>query len=185
MKARKIKSPATSVAKEKSKKRQSSPAKSTKCSTDSKLEAMDMKWLDRFNRLEAMLLSKTLSQPEPSFKPVKLSPVRPPPAGISENIEPFFTPSQVTTKTSSSQKQVDRPLPTDQHSTMPVLKPVADSSGALSSHQQSEPKMDTDSASDSVSLPDMSDKCEESELSDLDPDNSLSDVDQPQSEKQT
>ena len=57
------KSPAASVVKEKSEKKkcQSSPAKSTKGSTDSKLEAMDMKWLDRFNRLEAMLLSKTLS----------------------------------------------------------------------------------------------------------------------------
>ena len=107
VKARKTKSPAASVAKEKSekKKRQSSPAKPTKGSTDSKLEAMDMKWLDRFNRLEAMLLSKTLSQPEQSFKPVKLSPVRPPPAGVSGNVEPFFAPSQVTTKMSSSQNR--------------------------------------------------------------------------------
>ena len=45
--------------------------------------------------------------------------------------------------------------------------------------------MDTDSASDSVFVPDMSDKCEEGELSDLDPDNSFSDVDQAQSEEQT
>ena len=68
---------------------------------------------------------------------------------------------------------------------MLVLKPVAGSSGVLSSQQQSEPEMDPDSASDSGSLPDMLDKCEEGELSDLDPDNSLSDVDQAQSEEQT
>ena len=188
VKAKKIKSASVSVTKEKpdkNKKRQSSPAKPTKGSTDSKLEAMDMKWLDRFNRLEAMLLSKSLSQPEPSFQPVKLSPVKPSPAGIAENTAPFFAPPQVNTKASSSQEQGDKSLPSNHPHDMPVLKPVAGSSGLLASHQHSEPEMDTDSASDSDSLPDMSDKCEEGELSGLDPDNSLSDVDQPPSEEQT
>ena len=150
-----------------------------------KLEAMDMKWLDRFNRLEAMLLSKSLSQPEPSFQPVKLSPVKPSPAGITGNTAPFFAPPQVNTKASSSQEQGDKSLPSNHSHDMPVLKPVAGSSGLLASHQHSEPEMDTDSASDSDSLPDMSDKCEEGELSGLDPDNSLSDVDQPPSDEQT
>ena len=180
---KKIKSPAVSVTQEKpekSKKRQSSPAKPTKGSTDSKLEAMDTKWLDRFNRLEAMLLSKSLSQPEPSFQPVKRSPVRPSPTGIAENVAPFFAP-----RTSSSQEQGDKSLPSNHPHDMPVLKPVAGSSGLLTSQQQSEPEMDTDSASESDSLPDMSDKCEEGELSGLDPDNSLSDVDQVPSEEQT
>ena len=148
---KKIKSPAVSVTKEKpekSKKRQSSPAKPTKGSTDSKLEAMDTKWLDRFNRLEAMLLSKSLSQPEPSFQPVKLSPVRPSPTGIAENVAPFFAP-----RTSSSQDQGDKSLPSNHPHDMPVLKPVAGSSGLLTSQQQSEPEMDTDSASESDSLP--------------------------------
>ena len=188
VKAKKIKSPSVSVTKEKpdkNKKRQSSLAKPTTGSTDSKLEAMDMKWLDRFNRLEAMLLSKSLSQPEPSFQPVKLSPVKPSPAGIAENTAPFFAPPQVNTKASSSQEQGDKSLPSNHPHDMPVLKPVASSSGLLASHQHSEPEMDTDSASDSDSLPDMSDKCEEGELSGLDPDNSLSDVDQPPSEEQT
>ena len=72
VKTKKIKSPASSVAKEKPKKRQSSPTKSTKGTTDCKLEALDLKWSERFSRLEAMLLSKTLSQPEPSFQLVKL-----------------------------------------------------------------------------------------------------------------
>ena len=146
VKAEKSKSPAVSVTKEKpekSKKRQSSPAKPTKGSTDSKLEAMDMKCLDRFNRLEAMLLSKSLSQPEPSFQPVKLSPVRPSPAGIAENVAPFFAPSQVNTKASSSQEQGDKSLLSNHPHDMPVLKPVAGSSGLLASHQQSEPEMDT------------------------------------------
>ena len=181
-KVKKIKSPAVSQVKpEKSKKRQSSP-KPSDVSTDSKLEAMDSKWVDRFNRLEAVLLSKSLSQPEPTFQPVKLSPVRPPPTGIAENINPFFVP---TTKVSASHEQGDKSLSTDHPSDMPVLKPVAGSSGLLTSQPHSEPEMDTDSASDSASLPDLSEKGEKGELSDLDPDNSLSDVDQAQSDEQT
>ena len=44
--------------------------------------------------------------------------------------------------------------------------------------------MDTDIASDSDSLPDIADKCEEGELSDLDQDISLTDADQVLSEEQ-
>ena len=94
VKAKKIKSPGTSVVKDKAKKRHSSPAKYTKGSTDNKLEAMDLKWSERFSRLLSMLLSKTLSQPEPSFQPVKVTPVKPPPAGATEKVEPVFAPSQ-------------------------------------------------------------------------------------------
>ena len=37
-------------------------------STDQRLEVMEQKWSDRFNRLEALLLSKTLDRPqEPVF----------------------------------------------------------------------------------------------------------------------
>ena len=144
MKTKKIKSPASSVAKEKPKKRQSSPTKSTKGTTDCKLEALDLKWSERFSRLEAMLLSKTLSQPEPSFQPVKVIPARPPPAGATEKAEPFFAPPQ---------KNASDHVPPEIFIT-----------------QQSDPEMDTDVASDSDSLPDIADKCEEGELSDLDQD---------------
>ena len=94
VKTKKIKSPASSVAKDKPKKRQSSPTKSTKGTTDCKLEALELKWSERFSRLEAMLLSKTLSQLEPSFQPDKVTPARPPPAGATKKAEPFFAPSQ-------------------------------------------------------------------------------------------
>ena len=114
MKAKKIKSPGTSVVKDKAKKRHSSLAKSTKGSTDSKLEAMDLKWSERFSRLEAMLLSKALSQPEPSFQLVKVTPVKPPPAGATHKVEPFFAPSQPVNRPSSSQKpSTDRPQHVD------------------------------------------------------------------------
>ena len=102
MKAKKIKFPASSVAKDKAKKGHSSPAKSTKRSTDSRLEAMDLKWSERFSRLEAMLLSKTLSQLEPSFQPVKMTPVKPPPASATEKVEPFFAPSHPDNRPSAS-----------------------------------------------------------------------------------
>ena len=110
VKAKKIKSPEVSVAKDKAKKRHSSPTKPSKGSTDSKLEAMDLKWMKRFSRLEAMLLSKALSQPEPSFQPVKVTPVKPPPAGATENVEPFFVPCQLANRQSSSS---NRPHPVD------------------------------------------------------------------------
>ena len=65
------KTPDVKVAKGKSsKKRHSSPAQSSTVSTDNKLEAMDLKWSERFSRLEAMLLSKSISQPAPAFQSV-------------------------------------------------------------------------------------------------------------------
>ena len=106
-KARKSdKTPDSKVAKGKStKKRHSSPVKSTTASTESKLEAMDSKWSERFSRLEAMLLSKSISQPAPTFQPVKVTPVKPPPVGVLDNTEPFFTPARSTDQLASSQQQ--------------------------------------------------------------------------------
>ena len=42
-------------------------------STDQKLDAMEQKWSDRFNRLEALLFAKTLDR-EPTFSAVKVTP---------------------------------------------------------------------------------------------------------------
>ena len=50
---------------------------------------------------------------------------------------------------------------------------MAGTSSVLPTQQQSDLEMDTDIASDSDSLPDITDKCEEGELSDLDQDLSL------------
>ena len=108
------KTPDITVAKEKSKKWHSSPARSSKRTTDSKLEAMDLTWSEQFSRLEAMPLSKSFSQPEPLFQPVKITPVKPPPAGAVDNTEPFFAPTRSTDQPTSSQQQAsDRPQPVD------------------------------------------------------------------------
>ena len=93
---------------------------------------------------------------------------------MTEKAEPFFAPPQ---KNAS-----DRPqhVTTDKITTEPTLR----SSSNLPTQQQSDLEMDTDIASDSDSLPDIADKCEEGELSDLDQDISLTDTDQVLSEEQ-
>ena len=61
-----------------------------KPSTDSKLEKLDQKWLEHFNRLEAMLLSRAFQKPGLVFKSVVVSPAKSPPAGAVDNNQPFF-----------------------------------------------------------------------------------------------
>ena len=59
-------------------------------STDSKISQLDEKWAERFNRLEALLLSKSL---QPSFSSeVRVTPSHSPPPGIAKDTEPFFQP---------------------------------------------------------------------------------------------
>ena len=60
-------------------------------STDQKLEVMEQKWSNRFNRLEALLLAKTLDR-EPTFSTVKVAPTHAPPATAISS-EPFIRPS--------------------------------------------------------------------------------------------
>ena len=73
--------------------------KSHRSSADARIEDLDQKWSDRFNRLEALLLSKTLDRPEPTFTTVKMTPAHSPPVGAVMSTEPFIRPtdrSQVT-----------------------------------------------------------------------------------------
>ena len=59
-----VKSPSSSVPPEKKQKKDKPPSKTKKSSdsssTDSKIAELDSKWSERFNRLEALLLSKSL-----------------------------------------------------------------------------------------------------------------------------
>ena len=182
--------PDTKVTKGKSsKKRHSSPARSSAPSTDTKLEAMDLKWSKRFSRLEAMLLSKTISQPTPAFQSVKVTPVKPPPAGALDTSEPFFAPARSTGLSSTAQPaslrpHPDRPPITYQSLAGPVEHPPASTSGVEVTLQVSESDMDVLSDSDSESLPVKVDKTEEGELSDVEQDLSLTETDQLLSEEQ-
>ena len=125
---------------------------------------MDFKWSERFSRLEAMLLSKSLSQPAPTFQPVKVTPVKPPPVSALDNTEPFFAPARSTDQLVSSQQQasdhpqpVDRPSATDQPATGSVVKPSTSTSGVEPTYRPSDSDMDTDSNSDAESIPVMLD----------------------------
>ena len=54
---------------------------------------MEQKWSDRFNRLEALLLAKSLDRPqEPVFAAVKVTPTHAPPTDVVST-EPFLKPS--------------------------------------------------------------------------------------------
>ena len=65
-----------------------SKPKKTMSSTEGKIADLDLKWPERFNRLEALLLSKSF---QPSFSAdVRVSPSHSPPANISKDSEPFF-----------------------------------------------------------------------------------------------
>ena len=67
------------------------PKKSTASSADGKITELDLKWSERFNRLEALLLSKSFP---PSFSSdVKVPPSHSPPSNVGKDVEPFFQPS--------------------------------------------------------------------------------------------
>ena len=57
---------------------------------------MDQKWAERFNRLEALLLAKSLDKQEPAFTSVKVTPAHSPPPGSVISTKPFIRPSQGT-----------------------------------------------------------------------------------------
>ena len=71
-----------------------SKAKKTSDSTDTRFAELHSKWSEHFNRLEALLLSKTL---QPAFSSeIKVTPPRSPPANIPKDSEPFFQPTRCT-----------------------------------------------------------------------------------------
>ena len=76
-------------------------------STDSRFTELDQKWSDRFNRLEALLMARTLETPsDQAFTTVKVTPTHVPPAHALRP-EPFLKP------TSQSSQLADRPTTVD------------------------------------------------------------------------
>ena len=80
--------------KKKSVKSKPSASRPAAVSTNQRFNELDQKWSDRFNRLEALLLAKTLDQPqqEPTFGTVKVVPAHSPPASVIRS-EPFIRPT--------------------------------------------------------------------------------------------
>ena len=89
-----VSSPLESAPEKKLKKDKPSAPKSKKTvekSTDKKMEELDKKWSDRFNRLEVLLMSKSFP---PTFSSaVKVTPTHSPPSTIGKDTEPFFQPT--------------------------------------------------------------------------------------------
>ena len=56
-------------------------SKPSRSSADARINELDQKWSDRFKRLEALLLSRTLDKPEPTCQAPKVTPTHPPPIG--------------------------------------------------------------------------------------------------------
>ena len=100
-------------------------------SADARIDELDQKWSNRFNRLETILLAKTVDK-EPTFSTVKVAPTTSAPAGISKSTEPFIRPSdtvqtsdlagshnspqsQATNKSLSSTFDSQRPSTSDLH----------------------------------------------------------------------
>ena len=83
---------------EKKAKREKLPTKPKKSSsatlsssTEEKFTALEDKWVERFNRLEALLLAKSM---EPTFSSdVRVAPSHSPPATVTQDSEPFFQPA--------------------------------------------------------------------------------------------
>ena len=83
--------------------------KSDKSVEDSKYDELDKKWTDRFNRLEALLMAKSL---EPSDQPtfsasVRVPPSHSPPVAVSKDSEPFFQP--IFTECTDTNSDISQP----------------------------------------------------------------------------
>ena len=73
-------------------------SKTTTSSTDTRIADLDKKWSDRFNRLEALLLAKTLDPPrDPVFSTVKVTPAHAPPTNVVQT-DPFLKPTSQPTQ---------------------------------------------------------------------------------------
>ena len=83
-----------------------------KSTTDKKMEELDQKWSDMFNRLEALLMSKSF---QPTFSSaVKVTPSHSLPSNVPRDNEPFFqlTSSERTGQDASAMHQSTSQLST-------------------------------------------------------------------------
>ena len=95
---------------------------------------MEQKWSDHFNRLEALLLAKTLDR-EPTFSAVKVTPTHAPPASAISS-EPFLRPSD---QPSSSSQPSHPPAASASPATDPVVTATVSKAGSDSSQPARRP----------------------------------------------
>ena len=91
--------------------------------TEEKFSALEDKWADHFNRLEALLLARSI---EPTFSSdVRVAPDHPPPGNVKRDSEPFFHP-------------IDKPLDTSQRAGPDCRAALQPSAGKLPSEHASQ-----------------------------------------------
>ena len=197
--------PTPQTSKEPSDKPSKSLPKSHKSSQDSRFDQLDQKWSERFNRLEALLLARSLEQPEPTFSTVKVTPTHSPPHSSVVSSKLFIKPStdlqrpdnskasdlpgnmQTATKSTSTSTtgrvSTDQPDPAGTDS--PISQRVPSRSSSVQVRRHSTSSMDTQSDSDLSDRPPVELFVEEGELSDQDPEAPSADPDLTLSEEQT
>ena len=171
-------------------------SRSTTSSADAKISDLDRKWSDRFNRLEALLMAKTLEKPQdPVFGTVKVTPAHAPPANVVRPdpfLKPVSQPLQVTDPAvDSPATDSSQPRPAARVSTSAQPAPAARETvqrQLTSAFDTSRKDSPSSSASDTDSLssdqPPIDIFPEEGELSD-DPEGNLSDQEESLSEEQS
>ena len=179
--------------------------KPSKSSQDSRFDQLDQKWSERFNRLEALLLAKSLEQPAPAFTTVKVTPTHSPPKTVVSS-KPFIKPQPTPTTDrppvlstdlpgsfqtafKSTSKSTTGKVLTDQPSDLagadsPLSHQVPSRSSSAPTRRQSTSSMDTDSDTDISNRPPVDLFVEEGELSDQDLEASAADPDLTLSEEQ-
>ena len=177
--------------------------KPTKSSQDSRFDQLDQKWFERFNRLEALLLVKSLEQPGLAFTTVKVTPTHSPPKTVVSS-KPFIRPQPTPTTPpvlstdlpgsaqtafKSTSKLNTGKVSTDQPTDLagadsPLSHQVPSRSSSAPTRRQSTSSMDTDSDTDISDRPPVDLFVEEGELSDQDLEASAADPDLTLSEEQ-
>ena len=199
--------PKAQLSKESKADKPSKSLKPTKSSQDSRFDQLDQKWSERFNRLEALLLAKSLEQPGPAFTTVKVTPTHSPPKTVVSS-KPFIRPQptpttdqhrptelstdlpgNVQTAFKSTSKSTTGKVSTDQPTDLagtdsPLSHQVPSRSSSAPTRRQSTSSMDTDSDTDISDRPPVDLFVEEGELSDQDLEASAADPDLTLSEEQ-
>ena len=179
-------------------------SKSHKSSQDSRIDQLDQKWSERFNRLEALLLARSLEQPEPTFSTVKVTPTHSTPHSSVVSSKPFIKPStdqhrpdntkssdlpgnaqtasKLTSKSTTGKVSTDQPDLAGTDS--PFSQQVPSRSSSVPARRHSTSSMDTQSDSDLSDRAPVELFVEEGELSDQDPEASTVDPDLTLSEEQ-
>ena len=197
--------PQTSKESKADKPSKSLPSKSHRSSQDSRIDELDQKRSEHFNRLEALLLAKSLEQPEPIFSTVKVTPTHSPPHSSVVSSKPFIRPTtdihrpdnatasdlpgnvQTASKSTgkSTRGKVSSNRPPDLAGTdSTTSQQVPSRSSSVPTRRQSMSSMDTQSDTDLSDRPPVALFVEEGELSEQDPDVSAIDPDLTLSEEQ-